>query len=345
LSKQSFLKTALEGATGLWQKRTRPPDFSDIDHRTLSGRARHGSGAAAIACATGDTEAAVEDFDRAIELLPDFAEALPRAPNASTCWARSRPRSRNTSRHATSGRRNGSACPTDLRLSSARQVTFEVESYELALKRIKTGSFRIRPAAMRCWRAASRRGAALLRPGAQDQGQGPALLALKGEALSMMGRYRQAVELFSASLARSRGAETLSGRADRPCRAGRIDKANADWRRQLELLPESQPAARACVALRLADYAGRAARARAAIAKAPDDPYWRLYRLTALRRLGRPLDAVEPPAAAWPAPLFALLAGTATPRRCSAPRPARPPREALFQIERFRECAEARRRR
>ena len=51
-----------------------------------------------------------------------------------------------------------------------------------------------------------------------------------------------------------------------------------------------------------------------AIAKAPDDPYWRLYRQTALRRLGRPAEAVAAPAdGAWPAPLFALHAGTATP--------------------------------
>ena len=147
----------------------------------------------------------------------------------------------------------------------------------------------------------------------------------------MLGRYRQAVGAFGASLARNpKAPETLSGRAIARAAMGRIEKANADWRRQLALLPESQPAARACVALRLADYQAALPELERAIAKAPDDPYWRLYRQTALRRLGRPAELIAAPAdGVWPAPLFALQAGTASPcppaaRTMAWARPRRP---------------------
>ena len=96
------------------------------------------------------------------------------------------------------------------------------------------------------------------------------------------------------------------------------------------------------MALRLADYALALPALERAIEKAPDNAYWRLYRLTALRRLGRPLDAVEPPAGGeWPAPLFALLAGTVEPAAVLEQAAGEGRRaEALFQMDRFREVAE-----
>lgn len=345
MSKPGFLKSALEGASGLWQKRARHPDFSDIDAadperqgQALFRRGRYRMRA-------GETEAALEDFERAIELLPDFAEAVasraecldmlgrvgpaqPQYEKARQLWAESRV----------------GAPDRSYVFRQQGRLTFEVESYELALKRIKTGSFPL-----------SASGNALLARGHAGEAlrfydqalkikeKDPALLALKGEALSMLGRYRQAVDAFTAALkAVPHAPETLSGRAIAFAALGKIDKANADWRRQLELLPESQPAARACVALRLADYAAALPELERAIAKAPADPYWHLYRLTALRRLGRPLGAIVAPADdAWPAPLFGLLAGTATPDGVLVAATTDGRRaEALFQMERFKDVAE-----
>jgi hypothetical protein len=97
------------------------------------------------------------------------------------------------------------------------------------------------------------------------------------------------------------------------------------------------------VALRLADYEAALPELESAAAKAPDEPYWQLYRLTALRRLGRPAEIIAAPAdGAWPAPLFALQAGTATPEAVLAAATTEGRRfEALFQMERFKEVAES----
>ena len=75
MAKQGFLRSALAGATGLWQKRSRTadPDLSSSDPerqgQALFRRGRH-------RMRSGDLAAALEDFDRAIELLPDFADAV-----------------------------------------------------------------------------------------------------------------------------------------------------------------------------------------------------------------------------------------------------------------------------
>ena len=82
----------------------------------------------------------------------------------------------------------------------------------------------------------------------------PEITALKGEALGMLGRYGEAVQAFDAALAAMpNDAEMLNGRAIVHMALGHIEKANADWRRQFDLLRD-RAAARACVALRMADY-------------------------------------------------------------------------------------------
>jgi tetratricopeptide (TPR) repeat protein len=137
--------------------------------------------------------------------------------------------------------------------------------------------------------------------------------SLKAEALSMMGRHKQAIEAFTAVLDKSpKDAEALSGRAIALMARGKVDAANADWRRQLELLPPMQAAARACVALRLADYERALPELEAALARQPHDSYWNFYRLVAQRRLARNgneggIDVGEE----WPGPLTALLRGQA----------------------------------
>jgi tetratricopeptide (TPR) repeat protein len=347
LSKPSFLKSALQGAAGLLRIRAGRPSVDDLGHpdpekrgQALFRRGRHHMRA-------GELETAVEHFDRAVEALPDFGEAISARAECIDMLGRieaARPQY-DQARRIWAGERVGMPDRSYIYRQQGR-ISFEVESYALAVKHIKTGSFPL-----------SASGNALLARGRAEEAlqfyeqalkfkgkdKDPGVLSMKGEALSALGRHRQAIEVFTASLKGSpRSPETLSGRAIALAAQGKIDKANADWRAQLELLPESQPAARACVALRLADYELALPELERAIKKAPDEPYWRLYRLTALKRLGRPIEGAEPPAGdAWPAPLFALLAGQATPEAVleAATNDCRRT-EALFQMEKFREVTE-----
>jgi tetratricopeptide (TPR) repeat protein len=344
LAKPSLLKSALAGV-GLWQPAA-SRDFPDIDdpdpERQGGALFRRGR----YWMRKGDLEAALADFDRAIELLPDFADALSSRAECLDMLGRSdaaRP-DYERARRLWAELRHGTPDRSYIWRQQGR-LSFEVESYELAMDRIKTGSF-----------PSSAVGNALIALGRPAQAlrayeralkikeKDAALLALRGEALSAMGRYRQAVASFTLSLRFSRGPtpDTLSGRAIAHAAMGNIARANADWRRQLALLPERQAAARACVALRLADYEVALPELERAIASSPGDPHWRLYRLTALRRLGRPVEAAEASAdGGWPAPLFALLAGKADPDTvlAAADRPDRRI-EALFQLERFKEVVE-----
>ena len=342
MAKQGFLKSALAGVGFL--RKASAPDFPGIDDpdperqgQALFRRGRYRMRA-------GEVEDAVKDFDRAIELLPDYAEAhvsraecldmLGRVEAAQPDYV--------AARRLWAATRTGAPDRSYIWRQQGR-LTFEVESYELALERIKTGSYphsavgnalmaRGRPAeALKAYERALK-----------IKDKDPALLALKGEALSAMGRHRSAVDAFSASLkAVPRAPEVLSGRAIAYAALGRIDKANVDWRRQLAVLPEHQSAARACVALRLGAWAEALPELDRAIEKAPDDPYWRLYRLTALKRLDRPAEAVDVPPGDWPAPLFALHAGKATPETVLAAATTEGRRiEALFQLERFKDVVE-----
>jgi tetratricopeptide (TPR) repeat protein len=137
------------------------------------------------------------------------------------------------------------------------------------------------------------------------------LLALKGEALGMMGRHREALTSFNAALATNPyDADALGGRAIVRLALGEVDGAASDWRQQLHLMPAHRPSARACIALRLADYAVALPELERALLAEPGDPFWKLYRLTALRRLGRPETSGCPAKLdAWPAPLLALHSG------------------------------------
>ena len=134
-------------------------------------------------------------------------------------------------------------------------------------------------------------------------------LSLKAEALSMMGRHKQAIDAFTKVLEKQpNDTEALSGRAIALMARGKVDAANADWQLQLKLLPARQHAARACVALRLADYEKALPEFEQALARQPGDPYWTLYRHVARRRLGQTGDATTANMGeAWPAPLIALL--------------------------------------
>jgi tetratricopeptide (TPR) repeat protein len=245
---------------------------------------------------SGETEEALAEFERALKLVPNYAEAVaakaesldmmgrvdaakPEYERARKLWAEQRP-----------------GAPDRSYLFRQRgRFTFEVDSYELALLRVKTGSF----PHLAC-------GNALLAQGHPDEAlkcydralkikqNDPDLTALKGEALSMAGRYKPAIEAFDFALATNpKAPEILNARGIARLGLGDLAGANADWRRQLELLPEGQASARACVALRLADYGLALPELEKAIAKEPNDPYWQLYRQIALRRLGKPADAAD----------------------------------------------------
>ena len=288
---------------------TAAPDASDLAQRAhnhyLSGRAT---------MRAGDLAAAVTEFDRAIGLTPDYAEAI--AARAEALEMLGQPEAARPeyerARQLWAADRSGTP---DRRYVFRRpgRFTFEMESYELALKRIKTGSFPHiacgnallvlgRPAeALKHYQSALKR-----------KVNDPDLTALTGEALCMMGQHLQAIEAFDFALAvNPRDADTLNARAIACMALGRIDEANDGWRRQLALLGPGQPAARGCVALRLTDYAVAATEFDRATAKEPADAYWRLYRLTAQRRMGLPVTSSNPASAdAWPSPLLALHAGT-----------------------------------
>ena len=98
----------------------------------------------------------------------------------------------------------------------------------------------------------------------------------------------------------------------------------------------------------MADYQAALPELERALEKDPADPYWRLYRLTALHRLGRAAGIEVTAGGAWPGPLLALHAGrlSADEALQQADNEARRA-EALFQLGVLawpRDPAEARRR-
>ena len=176
----------------------------------------------------------------------------------------------------------------------------------------------------------------------------PDVAALKGEALSKLGRYGEAVLSFDIALkSRPDDAEALGGRAVARIGLGLLSEANVDWRLQFQLM-EGRASARACIAMRLADWTSALPELERALEKEPNDPYWKLYRLAARHRLGMPVEVASLPSLeAWPGPLLALYAGALTPaevekRADTAGRRA----EATFQLgvlafDRDRKAAEA----
>lgn len=143
-----------------------------------------------------------------------------------------------------------------------------------------------------------------LRPGL------PEVLALKAEALAMMGRHQEALELLDQVLAaQPRDPGPLNTHGILQMALGKVDQANADWRLQLDLV-RGRPAASAYLAFRLADYETAIPHLEAALQADPVDPYWKLYLHTARIRTGRPIPAREPVAKeGWPETLLALQAG------------------------------------
>jgi tetratricopeptide (TPR) repeat protein len=138
------------------------------------------------------------------------------------------------------------------------------------------------------------------------------VVIMRGCALSALGRHAEAIQEFNKVLmAEPNNGDALNSRGIDHMANGNLDAANADWNRQIGLLAADRAAARGCLALRMADYERALPELEQAIARHPGNPYWLVYRATALRRLGRQPapSCTASVAAAWPGPLQALHSG------------------------------------
>jgi tetratricopeptide (TPR) repeat protein len=160
------------------------------------------------------------------------------------------------------------------------------------------------------------------------------LLIAVGEALATLGRHGDALRVLDRAVAAlPNDPEPLSSRAFALLGLDRLAQADADWLRQLELLPRDRHGARACVLLRLAQYESAVNELEQAIERQPRDAYLQLYHLMSLRRIGRRVAPKPAPSDIWPGPLIGLHNGTLYPDEALklADSPERRA-EALFQL-------------
>jgi tetratricopeptide (TPR) repeat protein len=261
---------------------------------------------------TGDLKAAARLFADATNLAPTFTPALEAHAEVLDMMGE---KGLATSKYETARNLRGiagwGAPDRPFVLRNRGPFTAEVAAYTVVLQSIRD---RVLPYVAR--------GNALLGDGRAEHalldysfalGLKPNLhevMALKGEALAMLRRYPEALDAFNSALSgRPTDPDIYSGRAIVHLALGKVEAADADWRRQRELLPAEHAAARACVAMRLADYSTALSEFERAIEREPANRYWRLYRLTALHRTGnianeRHIDRGD--SLSWPGPLLAL---------------------------------------
>ena len=136
------------------------------------------------------------------------------------------------------------------------------------------------------------------------------LFVAKGEALAALGRHAEALQaLDRAVAAHPQDADALGSRAVVLLALGRLAEANADWLRQLDVLPQERHDARACVWLQLGRYEMALDELAPAVERSRSDPYLRLYYLAAARRLRVPVQARSWAMETWPGPLISLHEG------------------------------------
>jgi tetratricopeptide (TPR) repeat protein len=136
-------------------------------------------------------------------------------------------------------------------------------------------------------------------------------LALKAEALLVLGRFPEAAAAFDKVLAGKKpDVDTLGGHAIAEMANGRLDKANAAWRRQFEL-SGAKSSARLFIAMRMADYPAVLAAFEQLPSHEQNDPITALYADIAAVRLGRSLPPLLQSVTDWPGALRQLLRGEA----------------------------------
>jgi tetratricopeptide (TPR) repeat protein len=331
LSNGDILQAVIAPLARLWRRST----STAVDLKPGSAERHYRDGI--LKMRGGDADGAIAELDKALARAPGFADAvLARAElldGQGRCDAARGEYDR--------ARRLWSEMPSgapDRRYLFRRRghFAFEIEAYELVRGNVRN---KVLPQLAH--------GNALLARGRAEEALDsyeralrvkpnlPELLALKGEALSALGRYEEAIQAFDTVLAAfPSDAETLNSRGIARMALGRLADANDDWRRQLDLLPQAQSSARACVAMRQGNHEAAFNSFGLALAKEPANPYWLLYRLTAGRLTGAPPDPIASPGdAQWPAPLLAFRAGQATEQGmlAQADTPGRRT-EALFQL-------------
>jgi len=160
------------------------------------------------------------------------------------------------------------------------------------------------------------------------------LLIAAGEALVALGRHGEALEVLDRAVAgRPQDSEALGSRAIVLLALDRLAEADADWRRQLQLVPQERHEARACILLRLANYEMALNELERAIERKPWDPYLDLYRWACLRRLGRSVEAKATAIGIWPGPLIDFHKGKLCEREILQRADSQERRaEALFQL-------------
>jgi tetratricopeptide (TPR) repeat protein len=265
---------------------------------------------------SGDSEGALAAFDRALGLLPDFADAVMARAELLDGLGRGELARREYERARRLWSNLQPGAPDRRYLFRRRgHFAFESEAYELVRSNVRS---KILPQLAH--------GNALLARGQAAEALDsyeralkikpnlPELLALKGEALLALGRHEDAIQIFDGVLAGDpKDCETLNSRGIARMALGRLADANDDWRRQLELLPQTHSAARACVAMRQGNHGVAFHEFELARAKEPGNAYWMLYRLTAARLAGVPVEPVAVPADdRWPMRLVAYQAGQMT---------------------------------
>jgi tetratricopeptide (TPR) repeat protein len=264
----------------------------------------------------GNSEGALAAFDRALALVPDFADAVMARAEILDGLGRSEEAHGEYER----ARRLWSELPpgaADRRYIFRRQgyFAFEAESYDLVRTNVRS---KILPqiahgnASLAHGRAAEALDS--YERALKVNAKLVEVLALKGEALSALGRYEEAIQIFDGVLAaHPKDGDTLNARGIARAALGRLADANDDWRRQFDLLPQTSAAARACVAMRMANYSAAFNEFGLAIAKEPNNSYWLLYRLAAARLAGAPTEPVTLPADdGWSTLLLAFRIGQAT---------------------------------
>ena len=309
-----ILRAAIAPMARLWRRpaAVTVTEVAGDDEQTARGHFRAGL----VKMRSGQAQAALEAFDKALALLPDFADAVMARAEVLDSQGRSEEARGEYQR----GRRLWAELPpgaADRRYLFRRRgyFAFEIEAYDLVRSNVRSKVLpqlahgnallvRGRPAeALDSYERALKVKA--------DLGEA---LALKAEALLALGRFEEAIAIFDGVLAANpKDGETLNSRGIAHMALGRVAEANQDWRRQYELLPPTASAARGCVAMRQANHGAAFHEFGLAAAKEPGNPYWPLYRLAAARLAGVATDPVAVGGKdRWPAVLLACHAGQAS---------------------------------